>query len=113
MTTAAEIERVLVQVAAPNLHLLLDVGHARVSATALGFDAADFIQRLRPYIKALHLSDNDALDDQNLPFSEDSWFWSELAGLGHVDAVVEVYAIDDATIRSQIGIARRKLSALT
>ncbi len=112
MTTAAEIKSVLDTVAAPNLHLLLDVGHARVSATALGYDAADFVEKVRPYVKALHLSDNNGQEDQNLPVQEDSWFWPHLKGLGAVDAVLEAYSIDDATIQAQICLTRRKLEAL-
>jgi sugar phosphate isomerase/epimerase len=112
MTTAAEIKIVLDAVAAPNLHLLLDVAHARVSATALGFDAGEFIEQVRPCIKALHLSDNNGHEDENLPVHEDSWFWPHLKGLGAVDAVIEAYSIDDATILAQISLTRRKLEAL-
>ena len=109
MTTAEEIAGLMQAVSAPNLGLLLDVGHARVSGTALHFDAADFVERVRPYVRALHLSDNDGREDQNLPFDETSWFWPHLQGLADVDAVVEVYRIDDAVIRQQIELASRKL----
>ena len=112
MTNADEIEDVLQEVGAPNIGLLMDVAHARVSSAALGFDLATFVRRLRPYIRALHLSDNDGQEDQNLPMSENSWFWRELKGLGHLDAVVEVYRIDDDTILSQMSLTRRKLAGL-
>jgi sugar phosphate isomerase/epimerase len=111
MTTAAEIDDVFARVGAPNLRLLLDVAHARVSATALGFDPGDFVQRVKPYVGALHLSDNDGQADQNLPIREDSWFWPHLRGLSHLDAVIEVYEIDDATIRSQIELVRRQMES--
>ena len=112
MTTAAEIEDVFALVGASNLGLLLDVAHARVSANALGFDPGDFVQRLKPYIGALHLSDNDGQEDQNLPIRDDSWFWPHLRGLGGLDAVIEVYEIDDATIKSQVEIVRQQLDSL-
>jgi len=112
MTTAAEIEDLFARVNAPNLRLLLDVAHARVSATALGFDPGEFVQRVKPHIGALHLSDNDGQADQNLPIREDSWFWPHLQGLGQLDAVIEVYEIDDVVIRSQIELVRQQLDRL-
>ncbi len=46
------------------------MGHARVSATALDFDPIEFMERIKPFTEALHLSENDAQEDQNLPFEE-------------------------------------------
>ena len=111
MTTADEIGSVLAEVSAPNLGLLLDVAHARVSATALGFDPVEFVQQVRPHVRALHLSDNDTVEDQNLPLREESWFWPHLKGMEHMDVVVEVYAIDGPNIMAQLKLARSRLES--
>ncbi|MBI5162522.1 MAG: sugar phosphate isomerase/epimerase [Magnetospirillum sp.] len=104
---AGEIERLFAAVAADNLGLLVDVAHARVSATALGFDPADFLRRLAPLTRAYHLSDNDGREDSNLPITESAWFWPHLAK-GR-DIVIEVYRLDDDAIRSQWALAHRIL----
>lgn len=107
---ADEIERMIAVVAADNLGLLVDVGHAHVSATALGFDASAFVQRLAPFTRAYHLSDNDGSEDNNRPFSATSWFWPVLTGLAETrDVVIEVYRLDDDTLRSQYALAHRML----
>ncbi len=58
--------------------VLLDVGHLQVSAQTLRFDKVEFVRRVRPLIRAVHLSDNNACEDQNLPVTERSWFWEHL-----------------------------------
>ena len=109
MVTADEILSVLAEVAAPNLGLLLDVAHARVSATALGFDPVEFVARVAPVTRALHLSDNDGTEDSNLPFDGSAWFWQHLAPLSGCDAVVEVYRLERDDILSQVALVRRIL----
>lgn len=93
MTDATEIERFMADVDRTNVGFLIDVGHARVSASALKFDALEFMARTKPYTEALHLSDNDSLEDQNLPFDKTSWFWPLLDGYGNVPKVIEAYAL--------------------
>ncbi len=60
----------------PAFGYLMDVGHLNVSAKTMGFDRASAMDRLTPYIRAFHLSDNDGLADTNHPFNEDAWFLS-------------------------------------
>jgi sugar phosphate isomerase/epimerase len=61
-----------------NVGLLLDVGHLKVSAKTLGFNLSKAHEKLKPYIKGYHLSDNDGLRDSNKEFSKKSWFFSKL-----------------------------------
>ena len=95
MTEAREIDRFMNEVDRSNVGFLIDVGHARVSATALNFDPLEFMERVEPYTEALHLSDNDGLEDQNLPFDETAWFWSALDSYADGPMVIEAYAMDD------------------
>lgn len=53
--------------------LLLDTGHLTVSAAALGFDRVDYLNKLRHYIHAFQLSDNNGEGDQHLPVAVNSW----------------------------------------
>ena len=61
-----------------NVRLLIDVGHLKVSALSLAFDREIFLQELATHIGGYHLSENDGLEDLNMCFTEDSWFWSLL-----------------------------------
>jgi len=87
--------------------LLLDVGHARVSGTALGFDPCDFFEKCGEWIGGLHLSDNDGVTDNNRPFTESSWFVGRLADVAALPMVVEVYGMDEATMRDQIVLTEK------
>lgn len=90
----------------PNVGLLVDVGHAKVSASALGFDPISFVDRVAPLIEAFHLSDNDGQEDQNLPFAADAWFAPLVRRFPRATLVIEAYRLDVATMRAQIALAR-------
>jgi hypothetical protein len=78
-----------------------------VSATALGFDVHDFMAAVKPYIRALHLSDNDGREDQNLPFTDKAWFYPLLHDFAGLPMVIEAYNLDDETMLSQRALLRR------
>ncbi|HTH16193.1 MAG TPA: TIM barrel protein, partial [Magnetospirillum sp.] len=110
LTTAEESERFIADMASPHVGLLMDVAHARVSSAALGLDAEDFLRRTLPLARCAHLSDNDGREDQNLPFTERSWFWPLLKPHAHrLDFVIEVYNLAPETIRQQLALARTML----
>jgi sugar phosphate isomerase/epimerase len=110
MVSADEIEEILTDVNAPNLGLLLDVAHARVSAMALNFDCDEFISRLKPWIRVVHLSENNSVEDSNLALTENAWFWKPLELTSRNDVVIEVYRLNDDAILDQIALVRRKLA---
>jgi sugar phosphate isomerase/epimerase len=71
----------------PRLGLLLDTGHLHVTAKTFGFDPHAAVDTLRPYVRALHHSDNDALRDSNQPLGPAYWFsrhWPKFRDLWHV-----------------------------
>ena len=73
-----ELLRIIDKVNADNLYCLLDVAHLKVSAKALGFDPVQFIREVAPFVKAVHLSDNDGFEDSNETVTRESWFWRPL-----------------------------------
>jgi sugar phosphate isomerase/epimerase len=109
MTHHDEIVRFMKDVDRNNVGFLIDTGHAKVSATALGFDTHDFIAAVKPYIRAFHLSDNDGREDQNLPFTEKSWFYPLLRDFADLPMVIEAYKLDDATMLAQRDLLQRAL----
>lgn len=111
LTTADEIERFLDEVGSPHVGLLVDVAHARVSCTALGFDPEDFLRRTLPRARCVHLSDNDGQEDQNLPCTESSWFWPLLRPhASRLDFVIEVYKLAPDEIREQLLLTHKMLN---
>lgn len=107
MTHADEIVRFMKDVDRTNVGFLIDVGHTKVSATALGYDAHAFMDQVAPYVRALHLSDNDGHEDQNLPYAANAWFASRLKDFKNLPIVIEAYALADDQIRSQIELTEK------
>lgn len=73
-----------------NVHLLLDMGHLKVSAMSLKFDKLDYINYCQPYIDAFHISENDGYADQHLPAKKDSWFLKVLADFPETSVILEI-----------------------
>ena len=84
----------------PSVGLLLDTGHARVSAQAFGFDPAEFLRGDLP-LGGIHLSDNDGTRDSNRPFGPDAWFAPSLRRFAELPITVEVYGLDHEGRRRQ------------
>jgi sugar phosphate isomerase/epimerase len=94
----------------PAFGLLVDVGHAKVSATALGFDPVEFLESIAEHVDAFHLSDNDGSRDQNRMFGEDAWFAPLLRDFNDKTMVIEVYKLTAAERREQVRILDRILT---
>lgn len=103
--TADEILGVFHDLSLSNLGLLLDTGHLNVTAHTFDFDRMRFVERVAPYVRAFHISDNDGAEDTGEPVCEDSWVLdvlhrSEFVGLpivveAHFDTPSELYRYVD------------------
>jgi sugar phosphate isomerase/epimerase len=71
--TADEILGVFHDLSLSNLGLLLDTGHLNVTAHTFDFDRMRFVERVAPYVRAFHISDNDGTEDKGEPVREGSW----------------------------------------
>jgi sugar phosphate isomerase/epimerase len=107
---AGEIRWLMRAVGDPALGLLLDTGHAQVSAATLGFDAPEFVGAVEPWIGAWHVSDNDGITDQNAPCREDSWFLPALRKHRGAPVVIEVANLSPAQIVVQSELLRGALT---
>jgi sugar phosphate isomerase/epimerase len=110
LTEGGEIVRFFEDVQRPNVGLLLDVAHAKVSATALGFSPEAFVDQVADHVRCLHLSDNDGREDSNQPFAASAWFMSRLRDFAHCEIVVEAYRLPPQTMLSQRELLERILS---
>ncbi len=110
LTSAGEITRFMNEIDRDNVGMLLDTGHARVSATAEKFDLHEFMQEVLPHTRAMHLSDNDGRLDQNLTFTADAWFAPYLRDITDMELVIECYRLSDQEILQQIEVVKQCLS---
>lgn len=106
MVRPDEIADFFVDLRLPNLGLLLDVGHANVSATSYGFDRMAFVEKVLPFVGAFHLSGNNGQEDQNHMFGENEWFTPFLHEHQDKPMVIEVYNLTCDEIWRQIEITQ-------
>jgi sugar phosphate isomerase/epimerase len=92
-----------------NVGLLMDVGHLKISSKTLKFNKYIALEKLKPYIKGYHLNDNRGINDENLNFTERSWFWKLLKkNLEYYS--IEVKKINILSLKKQIKILKNKLN---
>jgi len=89
MCEAREFLTLFKDVRKANLKALIDMGHLNVTSATLGFDKADFINKLKDRIALFHLSDNKGVEDTHGLISERSWFWDALRDFKDTKCVIE------------------------
>ncbi len=72
----------------PNLGLLVDVAHLKISANTLSFSENEYLDRFYDNVDAYHLSDNLGLEDTNNEITISSWFWP------HIRKDAEYYSVE-------------------
>lgn len=105
--TGEDLQSLMADLGDPNVKLLIDLGHLNVTANSMRFDPVGLIEKVASDIIAFHISDNDGLNDRNLPVTETAWFWPSLKQFKN-DAyfILEVYNLDEKTIKKQLQIIR-------
>jgi sugar phosphate isomerase/epimerase len=108
LTCPDEIEAIM-KMMPKNVGLLLDVAHLKVSSNTLDFDLIDAHERLKPWIQAYHLSDNNGDVDSNEPVTPVSWFWKYL--VRDLDSyTLEVYGVSVQELYAQQLLTKKMLA---
>lgn len=110
MVRCEEIKKLMNEINSSNFGLLVDVGHLKVSANALGYDRAEFLDEVKPYIRAFHLSDNDGKTDQNLQVRKDSWFLPYLNKFPDAVLILEANDLSVDEIKQQLELLSHQLN---
>ena len=105
-----ELLKLFEDVNRPNLKVLVDVGHLKVTAATLSFDAGSFIEALKGKIAIFHLSDNNGFEDTHEIIRDDSWFWGALQHFQDAVFVIESHGLTASQIRSTQRLCRERLS---
>ena len=108
---ASEFEKLWERIPCDNLGILLDLGHLRVSASWLGFDADAFIERVKGKISALHINDNDGRSDTHGRVDKGSWCLETISRhhLAGVPIILESANRTIAEVKQQVGIIENVL----
>ncbi|RKY48797.1 MAG: hypothetical protein DRP88_01290 [Candidatus Neomarinimicrobiota bacterium] len=102
-----EFERLFGEISSKNLGILLDIGHLKVTANLLKFDADEFIDKLKDKVFAVHVHENNGRVDEHRCIKEGDW------SLGIVDsyfrnseipAVVECKCNNEHELENVVGL---------
>lgn len=113
LLTADEFPKLFRVLPSPYLGVLLDTGHLNVTAHTLGFDRMVFVDQIAPYVRALHVHDNDGTADTHQPVRSGSWVLDvlhrpELAGL---PIVIEAKFDDVTDLRKYVDWLKAELDS--
>jgi sugar phosphate isomerase/epimerase len=101
-TSSDEIIDIFNKINRPNFHLLLDTGHLKVSSKTLGKNMHEELIKIEKFVKAIHHSDNDGLNDTNELLNENYWFARHISKFSKLMNVLEVKTNGVLDIESQI-----------
>ena len=99
-----EIIEIMNEIKKPNLGLLLDTAHLKVSSCTLGLNLLEEVNKLLSYVKAVHHSDNDGIRDSNDSIKNDYWFLPFMKKLKESFHVLEVRNLEAKSIKKQLKI---------
>jgi sugar phosphate isomerase/epimerase len=105
--SAEDLLQTYTAVGSSNLGFLIDVGHLKVTATALRFDKHAFLDKVAPHVRAFHLSENDGMTDQNHSFDEQVWFLARLADFPRATMILEAYHLEIDEILNDCRVIER------
>ncbi len=93
------------------LGLLLDTGHLNISAHVLQFDRTSFVEQMSPYIRAIHIHDNDGTADRHQPIGPNSWVIDVLRRpeLSNIALIVEAKFDDVAGLSEHVNWLKNEI----
>jgi sugar phosphate isomerase/epimerase len=78
LADAEEIVATLGRLSRPEVGILLDTGHLNVTATTLRFDRHAFVELVAPWVRGIHVHDNDGTADRHQVPVPGSWVYAVL-----------------------------------
>ncbi|TMU55060.1 GNAT family N-acetyltransferase [Flagellimonas algicola] len=101
-----EMVRLFEEINSESFGLLLDTAHLKVSANALNFELNNAVEKVKPYVRYIHHSDNDGNRDTNESIDDSYWFLPWLKHFPDCIHVLEVKNITLNQINKQLGLLR-------
>lgn len=104
--SGAEIIFVMEQFKDRGLKLLLDTAHLKVSCKTLGLNLLSEMEKILPYVGAVHHSDNDGDIDSNLRLDMNYWARGFMQYFKSIPNVIEVLNLSVTEINEQIRLLK-------
>jgi sugar phosphate isomerase/epimerase len=105
---SSDVKYLFSNIKSSRLHLLLDTAHLKVSCNTLNLDLDAEVLELETYIKAIHHSDNNGLEDTNDQLTNSYWFIPFLEKFRDYVHVLEVKKISNEEIVNNIKILKNE-----
>jgi len=105
-----EIETLFKLIKKEDLGLLLDLGHTAVTSHWLRFNKDEFVNSCRDKVIAIHISNNNGLQDQHKSLTADCWQVSKIKLFRNIPIVLETMNLSTDQIIKNIQIAQNALS---
>lgn len=93
-----------------HLGILLDLGHTSVTSHWLDFDRDEFVKKCENKIFAIHVSNNDGLQDQHKALTRDCWQVSKLKMFKHVPIILETMNLSVNEIKDNIQLVEEHVN---
>jgi len=104
-----EIEKLFKILRETSLGLLVDLGHTAVTSHWLKFDKDEFVQKCGKYTFALHVSNNNGLQDQHRSLTQKCWAISKLKKFKNNPIILETMNLSIEKIRQNINLVQNSI----
>lgn len=105
---SSEINWLTSEINNKNFGILLDTAHLKVSCNTLNNNIGKELNNILGSVKALHHSDNDGYEDNNMSISKEYWFLKYLKKFKNLPHTIEVKNLTEFQVREQINILNKK-----
>lgn len=104
-----EIEKLFKILRKTSLGLLLDLGHTAVTSHWLKFDKDEFVQKCSKHTYAIHVSNNNGLQDQHRGLTKNCWAISKLKKFKNNPIILETMNLSIDKIKQNIQIVKNSI----
>jgi len=92
-----------------SLGLLLDLGHTSVTSHWLNFDKDNFVEKCKDRVFAIHISNNNGLQDQHKELTNNCWQVSKLKKFKNLPIVLETMNLPTEQIKENIQLVENAI----
>jgi len=104
-----EIEKLFVILKKTSLGLLVDLGHTSVTSHWLEFDRDEFVQKCSKQTYAIHVSNNNGLQDQHKSLTKNCWQLSKLKNFKDKPIILETMNLSVEKIKQNILLVKNTI----
>lgn len=104
-----EIDIILKLFSKKELGILLDLGHTAVTSHWLNFDKNNFVKKCSDRVLAVHVSNNNGLQDQHKSLTKNCWQITKLKKFKQLPIILETMNLSVDKIKENIKLVETKL----